>query len=296
MISVLKEIKPKNPILIAAWPGMGEVALQATRYLCKQLKAQPFAKLQTKKFFHQTDIAVKNGLLSLNTIADSPFYYWENVLGQHDLIIFISEFQPSSEKTFTYAQEILEFAARLGVQTVFTFAALLTSNDLGVLPQIWAAATDQKLMAEIQRYNVRPMASGQVSGLNGLFLGIAKAKKLKGACFLGEIPFYAVQIENPATSLRLLEAFSKFTGIKIDLYELSTAAKAMEEEIGRLVEYTQKSFGLEESSAPITADDIDRIKKTLEAQRQIPHSARRDIEELFLRAKNDVACALELKK
>jgi proteasome assembly chaperone (PAC2) family protein len=75
------------------------------------------------------------------------------------------------------------------------------------------------------------MQEGYIGGLNGVFLGVAKSANFEGACLLGEIPFYATQIENPKASLAILEIFSKLFEIPLDLSKLSTLAQYMEKEI-----------------------------------------------------------------
>ncbi len=295
-IVVTRKIKPKSPIFIAAWPGMGYVATKAVNFLKDKLQAQLFAKLQPEEFFHQTDITINNSVINIGSMPAGKFYFWENKFGKNDLILFISEAQPPVEKCMDYAQTLLDFAVGLKAKMVITFAAMLTSMEHTQIPKVWLAVTTQKLIAEFQGLDVRPMESGQISGLNGLFLGVAKKQKLHGACFLGEISFYAGQIENPRSSMVVLNALTKFLDIKLDLNELSLAGKVMEEEIARLMDHFKDSVMPDEHEKPITTDDIEKIKNILAHQSQIPNSAKRQIEDLFLKAREDVACALELKR
>ena len=296
IIVVSKKINPKNPIFIAAWPGMGYVATKAVNFLKDKLQAQLFAKMQPEEFFNQTDIAINNSVIQISPMPTGKFYYWENKFGKNDLIIFISEAQPPIEKSIAYAEVLLDFIQKLKVKMVVTFAAMLTSMEHTQVPKVWLAVTTPKLISEFQGIDARPMESGQISGLNGLLLGIAKKRKLQGACFLGEIPFYAGQIENPRSSMMVLSALTKFLNIKLDLNELSLAGKVMEEEIARLMEHFKDSAFPDDHEKPITTDDIEKIRNILANQSQIPNSAKRQIEDLFLKAKEDVACALELKR
>ena len=295
-ITVSKKIEAKNPILIAVWPGMGHVAIKAAGYLKDKLQAQLFAKLEPENFFYQTDITINNSVIQLNDLPHGKFYHWENKFGKNDLIIFISESQPPTEKSLPYAEAILDFAFTLKIKMVFTFAAMLTSIDHAQIPKCWLAVTHQKLMSEFQGVDVRPMESSQISGLNGLFLGVAKKKKLQGACLLGEIPFYAGQIENPRSSMVVLNALTKFLDIRLDLNELSLAGKIMEEEIGKLIEHIKDPSTQEEHERPITTEDIEKIRNVLATHSQIPDSAKRQIEDLFSQAKEDISCAVKLKQ
>ena len=44
----------QEPVLIAAWPGMGKVAFTAAAYLKKQLDAQVLADIEAPEFFTPT--------------------------------------------------------------------------------------------------------------------------------------------------------------------------------------------------------------------------------------------------
>lgn len=296
VIVIAKKVKPKNPILIAAWPGMGHVAVKAASFLKEKLQAQLFAKLDSKEFFYQNDVTVNNSIIQLSGFPDGKFYYWENKFGKNDLVIFLSELQPPPEKAVSYAQAIIDFAASLKVKTIFTFAAMLSSIEHTQMPKAWFAVTHQRLIAEFQGIDIRPLESGQVSGLNGMFLGITKKNKIEGACLLGEIPFYAVQIENPRSAWVVLNALSKFLDIKLDLNELSLAGKVMEEEITKLIDHVKDPLLHDDQDHPITSEDVDKMRHMLATHSQIPNSAKRQIEDLFQLAEKDLSCAVELKK
>ena len=298
MISVYKKIKPKNPVFIAAWPGMGHVATYTANYLKNKLKARLFARLTEEAFFNQSEAAVADSLINLPRSPQGKFYYWENPTGENDLIIFISEQQPSAEKTATYTHIILDFIAQFKVKMIFTFAALLATTDYTPAPQVWFTATHKELIADFERDLLRPLTSGHISGLNGLFLAIAKKMKFKGIAVLGEIPFYTTQIDNPYASLSILKIMTKFLNIRLDLTELSLAGKMIEEEVEKLLEPMKNSIlpSDSEPTNPITADDIEHIRNTLASHTKMPNSTQRQIEDLFARADKDISCALELKK
>ncbi len=297
MIIEHKTIKAKNPVLIAAWPGMGNVAVKAASHLKDRLKAKLFASLDCKKIFYSTDVAIHDGVIDFEKPPSGKFYHWENKNGANDLIIFISDLQPPSEKGMAYAAVILNFALSLKVKMIFTFAAMLTSMDYTPRPKVWLAVTHKKLLTELQRPQIQPVYAGNISGLNGLFLGLAKKQKISGACFLAEIPFYTTQIENPYASSAALYALTQFLNIPISLSELSIAGKMIEEEIDKLVG-SAKKHSLEEAAAPnpISLEDIDKIKNILAARSGIPHSIKSEIEDLFSKAQTNLAVASDLKK
>lgn len=134
---------------------------------------------------------------------------------------------------------------------------------------------------------------GQISGMNGLFLGLAKKEKLKGFCLLGEIPLYTIQIENPKASAAVLEALGKILNMSINVQPLKEQAQAMENEINKLLEYLK--LGNPGVSAPIGEEEVELIKKTLSQLTNLPVSVKEKIEKLFEESRLDIAKAKELK-
>jgi len=303
MITTSKAIKPRSPILVAAWPGMGSVAIKAALYLKDKLSAQNFAQVEPKDYFFPLEAAIEEAVIKTAELPKGEFFYWKNPrakaggqaasAAKNDLIIFISEAQPSPEKSPAYINQLLDFCEDLRIKTVYTFAAMPSPIDHFAPAGAWVTATNKKLLEELKALDAKPMESGQISGLNGLFLSAAKERKLQGACLLGEIPLYTVQIENPRASLAVLEVLSKVLSIKIDFGDLIASGKLMEEEIEKLIDYLKKPF--EESPKPISEEEIDKMKKILEAQSRLPDSIKKKIEGLFERAQKDVSRASELK-
>ncbi|MFH1655239.1 MAG: PAC2 family protein [Candidatus Omnitrophota bacterium] len=294
MIKIHKKPKLKNPIMIAAWPGMGNVALKAATYLKDQLKAVEFAEIDMGDFFSPTEAQIDNGLLKMPAMPKGKFYFRENKTGKNDLVIFISQAQPRPEKGYEYSKGVLEAAEKLKVDLIYTFAAMPLPIDHLKKPQVWAAATEKKLIEQLKKIPLKIMTSGQISGLNGLFLAVAREQGFSGICMLAEIPLYAIQIENPNASLAILEVLTKLIDFKLDFTQLQASAKTMQEEIERLIEYLKTPE--EELTKPITEEEIEKIRKILSSQDRLPDSAKKSIDEFFGLAKKDIKRASELKK
>ena len=81
-INFLKKPRLKNPNLIVAWPGMGEVAFKAARYLIEKLGAEEFANIDPQDFFYLTGSVVKEGLLEITELLAKAAGYRGMVGGQ----------------------------------------------------------------------------------------------------------------------------------------------------------------------------------------------------------------------
>lgn len=299
-IKITKRPRLKNPYLIVAWPGMGEVAFKAATYLVDKLKAEEFAQILPEDFFYLTGSIIHEGVLSVPKLPEGKLYYWKNASQKaaktdtkNDLVIFISNAQPDLTKAQIYSEKILHIAKSLNVETVISFASMPLPIDHTQESRVWVAATSTELKDDLGRYGFNILSEGQISGMNGLFLGIAKIEGIKGFCLLGEIPLYTIQIENPKASQAVLGALGKILNLQIDLTGLTEQVQTMESEINKLLEYLK--VGASGQTGPIGEEEIEKIKKTLSQLTKLPASVKEKIEKIFEQAKTDIAKAHELK-
>lgn len=291
-IRLIRRPRLKNPYVIVAWPGMGEVAFKAANYLVEKLKAEEFAQILPGEFFYLTGSIIEAGLLNTPELPTSKFYYWKNKNGDNDLVIFISNAQPDLSKAEDYSKKIIQVIKGFKIKMVIGFAAMPHPIEHTQKPAVWFSATSKELNNELRRYKLNILTEGQISGMNGLFLGIAKKEGFPGLCLLGEIPLYTIQIENPRASYTVLEALSKILNIKINLSELNDQAQVMEGEINKLLDYLKLGA---HTAGPIGEEEIEKIKKSLNQLTKLPISVKDRIEKLFEQAKRDISKANELK-
>ncbi len=290
-IKISKRPSLKKPYLICAWPGMGEVAFKAAQYLIDKLKAAEFTEILPQDFFYFTASVIQSGVLSTPELPYSKFYYWKNKSGKNDLIIFISNAQPDLTKAQDYCMRIIQVAKSFNTSMVVSFASMPQAIDHSQSPNVWFSATSAQLNSDLKKYNFNLLTEGQISGMNGLFLGMAKKEGLGGFCLLGEIPLYTIQIENPKASYAVLNALTKILNIQIDFSGLLEQAQVMEEEINKLLDYLK----LDSTIGPIGEEDIEKIKKSLSQLTKLPASIKDKIDQLFLAAQKDISKAGELK-
>lgn len=296
---ISKKPRLRRPYLIVAWPGMGEVAFRAANYLIEELKAVEFASIAPEEFFYLTASVISSGVLEIPPLPQGKFYYWKNpaakrgASGRNDLVIFLSNAQPDLSKADSYVKIIIGLAKSLGVETVVSFASMPQASGHTQDPHVWFAATDKKTKEGLKKYNFSPLEEGQISGMNGLFLGIAKRAGLKGFCLLGDIPLYTIQIENPKASAAVLEGLGRILDMRINLQPLKEQARQMENEINKLLDYLK--LGAPGQSAPIGEDEVELIKKTLSQLTKLPVSVKEKIEKLFAESRLDITRANELK-
>jgi proteasome assembly chaperone (PAC2) family protein len=296
-VKIIRRPKLNNPYFLVAWPGMGDVAFRTASFLIEKLGAKEFASIPSEDFLYLNGSIVQDGILDLPAPPTNKFYYWKNTQqgkDASDLVIFISDAQPDLTYYDEYCQAILSAVKNFEVKTIICFAALPVPTDHTQDSEVLYCATDKKFSEDLTKFNIKKLTSGQISGMNGLFLGIAKKEGYRGFCLLGEIPIYTIQIENPKASQAILEVLNKILGLSVDTHELKSQAHVIEDQINQLVDYLKP--GNQHAPSPISEEEIERIKKSLSEYSKLPQSIRTKIEELFQQSKKDITKANELKK
>jgi len=293
-IHIIDQIEPRKPILVAAWPGMGNVAFGAAMYLKEYIGVHKFAEIAPENVFHTTGVQIKDGIVEIPSLPRSEFFFHYNREMSKDLIIFLGESQPVMEKEYELARRVVEVAVHFRVSEIITFAATPVNITHHTEPGVWGVATSVDILNKLPSIGVKVMNAGHIGGLNGLLLGVAMESGLKGVCFLGEIPFYTAKIENPRSSMAVLKSFMSYTGINIDLSGLIQMSRFVEEEIDRVSKATKQTLFEAESHGP--GEDEKKIEEERRGQKSIPGDVRERIEDMFEIASHDISRAGELKK
>lgn len=289
------QLKLNQPWLVAVWPGMGQVASSAGYYLMAKLGMHLLAELPTQGLFDIDAVAVKEGIYQRAGLPRNRLFVWEDPQKQHDIVVFIGEAQPPVGK-YAFCQKLIEQAIQLGVERVFTFAAMATAMHPEHDSRVFAAATDASCLAELKKFPVEELESGQIGGLNGVLIGAAADSGLRGYTLLGEMPHIFAQFPFPKAALAILEVFTKFAGVTIDLAELQEQARVMERTLGDLLAKVEASLvGSQQTERP-AEEEAYGAQIEEEPEERISSKDRQLLERLFDEARHDRSRAYELKR
>jgi proteasome assembly chaperone (PAC2) family protein len=281
--------KLNKPWMVAVWPGMGQVAMNAGYYLMAKLGAHLLAEFRPLDLFDVEHVEVKGGLVRTARLPRSRFFGWRDPAGRHDIVVFIGEAQPPTGK-YAFCRRLVEFARGLGVERVFTFAAMATEMRPEHTSRVYGAAADEESLLELKRLEIEILEEGHIGGLNGVLLGVAAESHLHGACLLGEMPHVFVQLPYPKASLAVLEAFATMARLEIDFSELREQAEAVDGKLGELFAQIERAVTDQESTTEETFSALQ-----MEDNRLGPEDERR-IEDLFEKTRQDRSKAYELKR
>lgn len=207
----------KSPIMVAALPDMGNVGGIGVDFLVKKLDAKLFAELYA---YWPPAVSYDAGLIKYNQ-ASYKFHYSQ----KENLLIFSGDFNPSDpRRLYEICYEVVSMAKKLKVKTLFSIGAALRVPS-PTEPKIFGVSTSSKLLDILKKEKIILLdGKGQITGFNGLVLGIAQEKNLDSICILGEID--NPNVIQPKTAQMILYALLKILNIKpIDMKDLEEEEK-----------------------------------------------------------------------
>jgi proteasome assembly chaperone (PAC2) family protein len=129
------------------------------------------------------------------------------------------------------------------------------------------------------------MEEGHISGLNGLLLAFAAERGTEAACLLATIPQYAISLPNPKASGAIIEALATTLRFRIDLGELKSFAKEMDEKMAAVEDRVKDVLTIDDKKTDIHPPS-----------KEVPAYIIERIERMFLEAKQDKTKAVALKR
>lgn len=211
IVEITEMPKLKNPTLICGLPGSGYVGKLAVDHLINELKGIPFANIFSSSFPPQV-------LIQSDGTADlmkNTLYYCKNK--SNDVVFLTGDAQPiTPESEYEMADEITKICEKIGVKTIYTLAAYITGT-FSKTSKVYGTSTSVEIVSQFSKNEVHLMASGSVTGMNGLIIGVGRRKGMNGICLLGETSGYIVDAR---ASQAVLESLCKILDLKIDLTEI----------------------------------------------------------------------------
>lgn len=224
---------PGTPRMVAALPDMGNVAGIGLAYLAKKLDARLYAELYS---YWPPFVNYKDGMVDYRQ-ASYRFYAVE----ASNLLIFAGDFNPADpRRLYEVCYEALDMAGRMNVKELYSIGAALrqATGD-----KVYAAVNNPAMAAPLAAAGAEMLqGEGQISGFNGLIMGLAKERSLDAACLLAEID--NPNIIQPRAAQSILQVLGKVLGLPaFDMAQLSDEEKRkkfMEQQVSYLEKSMEK--------------------------------------------------------
>jgi proteasome assembly chaperone (PAC2) family protein len=271
-IRFYREPQLKNPILVASWPGIGNIGIIAVDTLSGMLEAEEFGEIEPWDFFYPRRVFIRKGVLEYLEFPDSKFFF-KRTSGK-DIIFFIGEEQPTEggrmyaegRKAYHMANLVLDVAEKFKCRRVYTSGAAVALTHHTTKPRVWAVPNSESLIPEIRGYENTVLMSdvegrrghGNITGLNGLLLGVAKRRGLEAICLMGEIPVYlqGLPLSYPKASKSVLEVLTRHLELEVSLDKMDE----LDQKVGQRIEEFYQQIPLE------IRGQLDKLKHVTYAQ------------------------------
>lgn len=282
-MKILRDVNFKSrPVMLAAWPGMGNVGIITIDYIRYSLKSEELATIDMAPFFIPESIIVEDGVAQLPEMPKAEFYYTEDP----DIILFQCGTQIGGKGGISIIKSILDVAAHFNVREIYTAAAFARRMSCMDDSRVLGASNRRENLDALFEIGVEPMPDGYIAGQNGLVLGIASGRGIPASCLLGTIPSYASQVSFPKASLAIVKKIESVIGKEIDKEELEKNTEIITEQLKlfeeRIKDYVPSEH--EEDAPDYHVED-----------EEVPSYIMDKIERLFKEAEKDISKADKLK-
>jgi len=271
-VRLYREPELESPVMVASWPGIGNIGIIAVDTLRNLLGAEELGEIEPWDFFYPKKVIIRNGELKDVEFPASKFYFKRT--GETDLLFFIGEEQPSDggrtyaegKKAYQMANLVLDVAQKFRCKRLYTSGAAVAPIHHTARPKVWAVPNTKSLITEVKTYENTILMSeiegrggqGNITGLNGLLLGVARKRGIEAVCVMGEIPVYlqGFPLPYPKASKAVLEVLTAALGIEIDMDRIAGFIEQSDSQIEQLYE----------KFPPEIKDQLDKLKYVSYAQ------------------------------
>ena len=286
------DIEVEKPILVAGWPGMGNVGIGAVDFLRRSVNAEPFGEIDMSEHFTPEAIVVEEGIAKLPEMPANSFSYSR----VPNLLFFMSEAQVSGPAALTLTNLIVDLAEQMEVQRIYTCAAFAVPISYMEETRVLGVATNEELRDALAPHGAEILSQGMISGLNGLLLGVAGARGIESACLLATIPQYAMSLPNPRGSRAIVQALGTILGLDVDVTGFDSSVSQMDSVMAQIEERMRSAFEAADSERE-PAEEMEEEAESLPAsETDVPNYVMRRIENLFKLVAADREKAPQLKE
>ena len=168
-------------------------------------------------------------------------------LSSKDLILLTGDSQPvvpGSE--YVLSEQILDLITKFKISNIYSLASYVTGTFVND-PKIYGTATNPEIVKSFRAFNISTLDNGNITGMNGLILGLGKLRGIEGICLLGETSGYVIDAK---ASKNLLEILNNVLGIHINMDEMNKRSKDTEILIKNLEQQMMAKSGQFPQSVP----------------------------------------------
>lgn len=199
------------------------------------------------KDINKPEVQLNQSINGLPQSIESSKSTTNDPLSSKDLILLTGDSQPvvpGSE--YVLSEQILDLITKFKISNIYSLASYVTGTFVND-PKIYGTATNPEMVKSFRSFNISTLDNGNITGMNGLILGLGKLRGIEGICLLGETSGYVIDAK---ASKNLLEIVNNVLGIHINMDEMNKRSKDTEILIKNLEQQMMAKSGQFPQSVP----------------------------------------------
>ncbi len=242
LVTRIKEVTLKDPILVEGLPGVGHVGKLVADHMVEELDAEKIMEIYSPHFPPQVMVKEDGTIRQVR----NEIYAYHGKEDEPDLLIIVGDYQSATnEGHYELCGIFLDLAESYHVKRIYALGGYGTGQFVDK-PTVMGAATSIGLVTEMKEKGVvfhENEPGGGIIGVSGLLLGLGALRGLDAVCLMGVTSGYLV---DPKAATEVLRILCRILGIEVDVHALEERATEMEKIIGKLQE-------MERAQAPYEA-------------------------------------------
>ena len=227
-MQIILKKRPKNPIIIHGFPGVGLVGSIATEFLLQHLDVEQIGKINLEEM--PAMVAIHD-----NKMVD-PFGIFYN--RKYNLVI-VHAVAPTSGFEWKIADFIIELADKLQAKEIVSLEGVAGANPDEFKSFFYSE--DAKKINKMKKAGINPLKEGIIMGVTGAVL--IKSDKVPLSCIFSETHS---SLPDSKAAAKIIEGLDKYLGLKIDYAPLVKQAENFEQKLQNIIKKGTEATELSE--------------------------------------------------
>jgi len=211
-LEIILKKKPKSPILVQGFPGVGLVGTIATEFLLDHLDVEQIGKVNLEEM--QAVVAVHN-----NKLVD-PFGVFYN---KKYNIVIVHAITATQGLEWKIADFVVEIAKKLQVKEIVSVEGVGGQEEKS---NLFYFSENKKKSDKLNNLKIEPLKEGIIMGVTGALL--LKADHIPITCFFAETHS---NLPDSKAAAKVIEGLDKYLGLKVNYKPLLAQAEDFEKKL-----------------------------------------------------------------
>ncbi|MEM2943488.1 MAG: PAC2 family protein [Methanomassiliicoccales archaeon] len=235
-INEYKNEKYPNAVAVVGFPSVGLVGSIAANFISRTMKLERVATMVSKDFPPYT--IIHDGIPSSPVRIYAGERTCSNGIRCEQLVVIMSEFIPRPDLMKPVADLILQWCKEKEIEIILTLEGINVGDATGELP-IYGVASTPRTRQMLDKYGIKEMKEGMVSGLSGVLLYEGERLNIDVVCLLGPA---RLDYPDARGAARLLEIVAKMLPeLRLDPDPLYKEAEQIEQQMKAALEGMKQS-------------------------------------------------------